>query len=396
MTTLWNEERLTLEHALDLTADSLNLYGAAHDHWIVAFSGGKDSTATVTAVRWLIKTGRVKAPKTFTVLLTDTRMELPPLLASALRLLDVLRDEGCDTHVVYPEMNKRFWVYMLGRGVPPPQNGNFRWCTRQMKLEAMQAVQREILAQYGRALLLTGVRVGESAARDQRIALSCSKDGAECGQGWFQQENDAPGLDKLAPLLHWRVCNIWDWLTGQEYGVQHGYPTQFVAESYGGDEAAEINARTGCVACPLASRDLALESVVQLPQWDHLRPLLRLRELWREMREPQYRHRKQAERKKDGSLLSKGDRMGPLTLDARRLFLARVLAIQDEVNAGAARAGQPGMTLINPEELRRIHRLHAVRRFPDRWTGDEPRADEPYWPSHLTEGGQLPIFGDLQ
>ncbi len=32
-------------------------------------------------------------------------------------------------------------------------------------------------------LMLTGVRIGESAARDQRIALSCTKDGGECGQG---------------------------------------------------------------------------------------------------------------------------------------------------------------------------------------------------------------------
>ncbi|MFC3602278.1 phosphoadenosine phosphosulfate reductase family protein [Deinococcus soli (ex Cha et al. 2016)] len=387
---------MTLPAALDLTADSLNLYGAEHDHWIVAFSGGKDSSATATAVSWLIKTGQVKAPKTLTALFTDTRMELPPLHASAMRLLDALKADGWDTHVVFPEMDKRFWVYMLGRGVPPPQNGNFRWCTRQMKLEAMQAVQAQILARYGRALLLTGVRVGESAARDQRIALSCSKDGAECGQGWFQQENDAPGLDKLAPLLHWRVCNVWDWLTGQEYGVQHGYPTQFVAESYGGDEAAEINARTGCVACPLASRDTALETVVQLPQWQHLTPLLRLRDMWREMREPQYRHRKRGERKKDGSLLSKGDRMGPLTLDARRLFLARVLAIQAQVQAGADRAGQPGMEMINPEELARIEHLISIGQMPDRWTGHEPRADEPYWPSHLTEAGQLPLLdGDL-
>src|SRR3546814_9885760 len=38
----------------------------------------------------------------------------------------------------------------------------------------------------GKFLLLTGVRQGESAQRDGRIAMSCGKNGAECGQGWYQ------------------------------------------------------------------------------------------------------------------------------------------------------------------------------------------------------------------
>ena len=44
--------------------------------------------------------------------------------------------------------------------------------------------------------MLTGVRIGESAARDQRIALSCTKDGGECGQGWFQQTSSQAVADR--------------------------------------------------------------------------------------------------------------------------------------------------------------------------------------------------------
>ena len=45
------------------------------------------------------------------------------------------------------------------------------------------------------------------------------------------------------------------------------------------------------------------------------------------MRALQYWHRKVAERKKDGTLLSGGDCLGPPTLAALELFLERALAI---------------------------------------------------------------------
>ncbi|TEB41488.1 FAD synthetase, partial [Flavobacterium circumlabens] len=54
-------------------------------------------------------------------------------------------------------------------------------------------------------LMLTGVRLGESAVRDQRINTSCSKDGAECGQGWYQSGLQNDLCSTLAPILHWRV-----------------------------------------------------------------------------------------------------------------------------------------------------------------------------------------------
>lgn len=361
MNSLWQTERQTLLDALDLTALSLTEYGRDNRHWVVAYSGGKDSTATITALDWLIAEGRVPAPESLTVLYVDTRMELPPLQASAAQVLARLETRGATVQTILPALDKRLLVYILGRGVPPPKN-TFRWCTRQLKLDPMREAQRRLIEQHGEILLITGVRVGESAKRDQRIALSCGKDGAECGQGWYQHQ-DEKGVNKLAPLLHWRVCNVWDWLTGQEHGLSHGYPTQMLAEAYGGDEAAEINARTGCMACPLASRDVALEAVVELSQWAHFRPVLRLRDLWEQLRVPQYRLRKP-----DG-------RMGPLTFDARLYGLNYVLDIQREVNAEAAARGLPGLDLLNAEEEARIRELIDLGTWPNGWEGDELTGD---------------------
>ncbi len=369
---LWEGERMTMERSIALTIESLQAYGAHYPHWAIAYSGGKDSTATVTLVAYLIETGQIPTPESLTVLYADTRMELPPLHATAMTILRELERKGVKAQIVLPALDDRFFVYLFGRGVPAPKN-RFRWCTPQLKVEPMEAALQSLRAQHGKLLMLTGVRVGESAARDQRIALSCSRDGAECGQGWFQVSTPDSVADVLAPLLHWRVCHVWDWL--QFHAPKHGFSTQLVAEAYGGDEAEEINARTGCIGCNLASKDVALETILRQPQWAYLAPLRRLKPLYRELVKPQYRLRQVGERKKDGTLSANPMRMGPYTMEARRYGLSVVLTIQDEVNSTARAQGRPTIDLINEEENARILELMEANTWPDGWTGEEVRAD---------------------
>ena len=357
-----------------LASEIRALYLADEIPWVVGYSGGKDSTAVVSLVTHLIASGEVPAPKSLTVLYADTRMELPPLHAAAMQLLGTLRQRGITTQVVLPTLDDRFFVYIFGRGVPPPKN-RFRWCTPQLKVEPMEVALQALRRQYGeKFLMLTGVRLGESAVRDQRIALSCSKDGAECGQGWYQQATPESVADVLAPCLHWRVCHIWDWLTF--HAPAQGFPTQVIAEVYGGDEKEEINTRTGCVGCNLASTDTALLTVLKLPTWAYLAPLLRLRPLYADLKKAQYRLRKDGtDKRRDGSLAANPMRMGPLTMEARRFGLGEVLAIQAQVNRVAQREGRPCIDLINEEEHQRILDLIAQNTWPNRWSGNEVRGD---------------------
>ena len=374
MNNLWGIERMTLEESIERTIEDIQSYGPRYKHWAIAYSGGKDSSATVTLIAYLLATKQITPPETLTVLYADTRMELSPLHASAMSLLKELETCGMKTQIVLPELDDRFFVYMFGRGVPAPKN-RFRWCTAQIKIEPMEAALLNLREQYGeKFLMFTGVREGESAVRDQRIKLSCSKDGAECGQGWFQESTPESVADTLAPLLHWRVCHVWDWLMGLTR-YDHGFSTAQIAEAYGGDEAEEINARTGCVGCNLASKDVALEAVIKLPQWAYLAPLKRLRPLYQEMKSPIYRIRKVGERKKDGTLSKSNMRMGPYHMDARRYGLSQVLAIQNEVNQAACEQGRPLIDLINDEEHARILELIELNTWPDRWTGQEIHAD---------------------
>jgi DNA sulfur modification protein DndC len=386
--------RMVHSEAVELTLMSLRAYWDRHEHVAVAWSGGKDSTATLTLIIHLIMTGQLPRPKKMFVFYADTRLELPPLQKAADAIIAKLRQfDWIEVTVVRAPLDKRFMVYILGRGVPPPNNNTLRWCTRQIKVDPMAAALASAIEGLpGAALMITGVREGESAVRDGRIRMSCSKDGAECGQGWYQQVlPEAKGirgrLATLAPILHWRVCIVWDWLKiyapMPEFG---GWPTGVLADAYGGDDATEINARTGCVGCPLASRDTALETVVAMPQWAQLAPLLELKPLYRWMREPQQRLRKAgAERLKDGSLAKNPQRMGPLTLEARAIGLEKVLDIQTRA----------GVDLINSEEEARIRELIAARTFPQKWTGDEPRAD--VWLDHVFQSGAVQpiLFRDL-
>jgi DNA sulfur modification protein DndC len=371
---LFESDRMTMKQAIELTIESLQAWGSQHKHWVITYSGGKDSTATTTLVVHLIEQGLVPRPETLSVLYADTRMELPPLQMTAMQLLEALSARGVRTQVVMPPLDDRYFVYMFGRGVPTPRPG-FRWCTGLLKIEPMEAALLDLRERTGEKLLmLTGKRLGESAARDQRYIVSCSKNGAECGQGWYEQATPGSVADVLSPLVHWRVCHVWDWLTFYAPGLD--LPTSMVAEVYGGDEAEEINARTGCVGCPVASRDTALDVVLKLPHWAYLAPLKRLRPLYFELIKPQYRLQKDgSERRKDGTMVRNPMRLGPLTMDARRYGLNAILEMQEEINSSAAEQDRPAVSLINEEERERIQELMAANTWPNGWSGDEATGD---------------------
>ena len=185
---LFPDARLRYDEAMALTLDSMRAWGPNHSVWVIAWSGGKDSTTLLTVILHLLSEGLLDPPERMIVCYADTRMELPPLAHTAQSLLKRLRAEGVEGRTVMAPMDKRYFVYLLGRGVPPPNNNTFRWCTRQIKVDPMETeIKRVVAGAGGNVLMLTGVRQGESAIRDGRITMSCSKDGDECGQGWYQQ-----------------------------------------------------------------------------------------------------------------------------------------------------------------------------------------------------------------
>lgn len=166
--------------------------------------------------------------------------------------------------------------------------------------------------------------------------------------------------DTLAPLLHWRLCFVWDWL----YLGEHGYDMLAdIAVVYGDGDV-----RTGCIGCNLTSKDQALDHLCNVPQWSHLVPLKELKPLFQELAKPKWRLRKaEPEMKKNGGYAKNGQRMGPLTMEARAYALERVLDIQQRAR----------IDLINADEEARIRKLWTLNTWPDGWSGDEVVADMP-------------------
>jgi len=373
-TSLFEDQRQTLDDSIAISLDSLRAYGERYRHWAVAYSGGKDSTATVTFVAWAIRTGQIPAPASLSVLYADTRMELPPLQKGAMDLMKNLAGQGFNTQIVLPDIDDRYLVYMLGYGVPPSSN-RFRWCTNKIKVSPMLSALSQLRESTAEKLLMiTGVRMGESAARDERISVSCSKDSGECGQGWFQISTPQSIADTLAPLLHWRLCHVYDWLYFEQ--KRHGYTVDSIATIYGEDDV-----RTGCVGCPLASRDTALERLLaNHAEYAHLSPLMELKPLYRELKKPQWRKRKiEPEMRQDGQWSKNVQRMGPLTMQGRAYGLETVLDIQHRAT----------VDLINIEEETRIREMWALDMWPRKWSSEDAEASIPHDAISISEDGQL-------
>jgi DNA sulfur modification protein DndC len=390
---LFSEKRIGIDESIQILIDTMNNYGPLHDHWCIAWSGGKDSTCLLTLIVYLLETEQIKKPKTLSVYYADTRQELTPIQISSELIIEKLKSLSIDVKIVCADIENRFLVYILGRGVPPPSN-TFRWCTGKIKVEPMLTEINKLFEQHGQSILvLTGVRIGESAVRDDRIKTSCSKDGAECGQGWYQYALNGKSAATLAPILHFRVCLVWDWLKlfapMKRFGA---WPTQILADAYGGDQAEEINARTGCIGCPLTQEDKALDSIVNMPDWSYLLPLKDLKPIYRWLRKPENRLRKSGGQKTvDGRLQKNQNRLGPLTLETRQKALEQILEIQSKINADAVLLGRPTISILNEQEEFTIRKMINENVWPNGWDGTEINGSV-IIPQTFADGSVQPIL----
>ncbi|WP_082077960.1 phosphoadenosine phosphosulfate reductase domain-containing protein [Thermus filiformis] len=300
------------------------------DHWILTYSGGKDSTTTtILFLEWWEKRGR---PGEAHLVYADTGLEIPTLHAQAMRFLEAVRrlHASLHVHVVKPDVKESFWVNLIGKGYPPPHN-RFRWCTARLKIRPMDRLVKSL---PGRKAIVTGVRFGESDARDLRLNLSCSR-GGECGQGAYFQ--NAKRLDALyvAPIAFWRECWVWDYVNLVAPSL--GYPTEALEEIYGGRDT-----RFGCWTCTLVRRDRAMEKVVA--DDERYRPLLEFR-LWL----LDFAKRPENRVKRSNGL------PGRLTLAARRRILKRLKEIERHL----------GTLLLSREEEAMIRSLWKQKRYND-------------------------------
>lgn len=311
------------------------------NHWVLTFSGGKDSTATAVAgLEFALSKARLI--RRLDVIYADTGLEIPSIGRFARRFLRAISTSPrlsqlpLHTHIVRPPIRKSYWVLLLGRGYPPPHQ-RFRWCTTRLKIEPAEAVLRGLI-ERDRTAILTGVRFGESRARDTRLSASCSR-GGECGQGLWLEHSRRLGATYFAPLIDWQDCDVWDYLT--LVAPTFGYRTRDLSDLYNGPDT-----RFGCWTCTVVTQEKALARTVERTEWRHLAPMAVFRQhLWDSTRSAQTR-------------LDKDGRPGRLDLVTRQRLLAELLAVQEET----------GVRLITKREIAAIHR---------EWQQDEALQERP-------------------
>lgn len=278
------------------------------EHWVVMYSGGKDSTATlVLALEWLKEQGY--PVRSLDVVYADTGVEIPTLHHKAKKFLRSLKGmhPKVRIHEVRPELEKSFWVLVVGKGYPPPHQ-RFRWCTEKMKIQPANEVIRTLSA-LGNVAIITGVRFGESDVRDHRMNTACRR-GGECGQGVWFEESKRFRATYLAPIAFWRECDVWDLVNF--IAPQWGYPTSDLESVYQGRDT-----RFGCWVCTVVKQDKTMQRIVNTSDGSRYTPMLEFRN-W--LAQFAYESGNRVKRANSVS--------GRLTLAARRMIFQRICELE--------------------------------------------------------------------
>src|SRR5713226_9546188 len=144
--------------------------------WVVGYSGGKDSSAVLQLV-WLAlrELPAEQRTKPIHVITTDTLVEQPLVAAwvdtSQARMRTAAAAQGLPLtpHKLTPEIEDSFWVNLIGKGYPAPRQ-KFRWCTERLKIRPSNKFIREVVREWGEAILVLGTRKAESQRRAATMA----------------------------------------------------------------------------------------------------------------------------------------------------------------------------------------------------------------------------------
>jgi DNA sulfur modification protein DndC len=188
-----------------------NFYQQDNRPWVVAFSGGKDSTLVLQLIcEMLLELGEQANKKIF-VISSDTRVEAPNVSAYLARAIQALRDyakhsaPNLEVHLVKPEVTQTFWSKLIGHGYPSPTRW-FRWCTTNMKIKPSKKQIKNITDRFGSVILMLGTRIDENSDRANRIKAR------EYTHQGLNPHHEIPDALVATPIVHWTTDEVWDYL----------------------------------------------------------------------------------------------------------------------------------------------------------------------------------------
>jgi len=336
--------------------------------WVIGYSGGKDSTATLQIVWYaLARLPAEKRTKPVYVIAADTLVEAPAIVGYIDRTLDQINEEAARTGMpfrgekVRPRLEDTFWVNMIGRGYPAPYR-RFRWCTDRLKIQPANHFIEERVQQYGEVVLVLGSRRSESATRAQVMSLH-RKPGEI-----LSRHTVLKNAWVYTPIEHFSTQDVWTFLLAAP--SPWGGNNRDLVTLYRNAQAGECplvvdtttpscgNSRFGCWTCTVVERDKSMEAMIDAGQ-EWMEPLLELRDWLAATQDPARKREFREVRRRNGQIQIWGEDRnkvvwGPYTLDRRREILRKLLEAQQQVRQTGP---DPQIKLISAAELHELRRL---------------------------------------
>ncbi|NMG21483.1 DNA phosphorothioation system sulfurtransferase DndC [Brasilonema bromeliae] len=370
-----------VEDIENLTIEIQELYCLDAIPWVVGYSGGKDSTATLQLV-WnaIAQLPPKKRTKAIHVITTDTLVENPYVSAwvrnslKQMKLAALEQELPFEPHLLQPEVKETFWVGLIGKGYPAPR-GKFRWCTERLKINPSNRFIRDVIRTNGEAILVLGTRKAESTKRAGRM----KKWEAKRVRDRLSPNIHLPNSLVYSPIEDWRNDEVWLYL--MQWENPWGYSNKDLFVMYRGASADNEcplvvdtstpscgSSRFGCWVCTLVNQDKSLTAMIQNDEEkEWLQPLLDFRvelDVEENRNRRDFRRRngdvQLYERNLDGEI-SVEPIPGPYLKEAREDWLRKLLTIQRQIRRTAPE-NMRDITLITTEELSEIRRIWLEER----------------------------------
>jgi DNA sulfur modification protein DndC len=342
--------------------------------WVVGYSGGKDSTATLQLV-WLAvsQLPEHKRNKPVHVISTDTLVENPVVALWVTRSLKVMEEAAKDqnlpirSHRLLPELKDRYWVNLIGRGYPAPRP-KFRWCTSRLKINPSNKFILDLAEQNGEAILVLGTRKAESSVR----AANMKKYEAASSRDLLSAHGQLDRSWVYTPIASWSNDDVWLFLN--QYKNPWGYTNKNLLGMYqGATEDGECplvvdtstpscgDSRFGCYVCTLVEKDKSMHAMIQNDEEkEWMLPMMEFRNKWLDVKNDRSNR---DFRKMDGSLMVHNDRLvhGPYKPEYRESMLGALLEAQQAATELAPDdVGQ--LEMITLDELDEIRRIWVIEK----------------------------------
>ena len=368
-TDLYDQRNSVLRRkSLNEISDEINqVYLSNTLPWVVGYSGGKDSTATLQLVWYALKRlPKDKRIKHVYVVASDTLVESPAIarrLDTSLQQMNRAATEArlpITANKVTPEVSDSFWVNLIGRGYPAPY-ARFRWCTERMKIKPTNRFIMEKVTEHGEVVVVLGVRKLESFTREQVINLH------KITGNRLSRHAMLPGAYVYTPIEEFTVKDVWDYLSlmPNPWGVDN-MSLKELYESAQGECPLVIDTLTpscgstrfGCWVCTVVDRDRSMEAMVNSGDaW--LRPMLEFRDFLVSTQDPANKPDQRSPVRRNGHVTIKEGRLfyGPYDFDKKKFrqeLLRRLLRAQVTVRKLGP---DPNAVLIQSEELYAIRRI---------------------------------------